>query len=240
MPVGANVDLGLYYRIEGLSAGALNDNLVPEIDVSNYKWITIGIGSDVYVGSLVFERAMDASGPWQPILMYSMDTLSGLDGDGSSTSDSGIVVGTSIWFPYFRVRMQSYTSGTATGTAILYRDGLPGFNSLTFGSVANPSNEYAGYINNDGNKNVAIASGHAADTIVSAVPGMLARVLVTAQNTHQMTIYDNDTAPSGTIIGIIPANQAVDGKPFVCKAPAANGICVEGNSNNPGVTIFYT
>jgi len=240
MPVGSNVDLGLYYKIEGLSAGALNDNLVPEIDVSNYKWITIGIGSGVYVGSLVFERAMDSSGSWEPILMYDMDTLSGLDGDGSSTSDSNITVGTSIWFPWFRVRMQAYTSGTATGTAILYRDGLPGFNPLTFGSVANPSNEYAGFINNDGNKNVAIASGHATDTIVSAIPGMLGRVLVTAQNTHQMIIYDNASAASGTIIGIIPANQAVDGKPFVLHAPASNGIYVAGDTNNPGVTIFYT
>ncbi len=233
-------DPNLYYNLLNLSASALNDLLIPAMDVSGYKWITIGIGSDAYVGSLVFERAMDPALTWEPILMYDMDTLSGLSGDGSSTSDSNIVVGTSIWFPYFRVRMQSYTSGTATGTAILYRDGLPGFNPLTFGSVANPSNEYAGFVNNDGNKSVPIASGHAPNTIVSAVSGMLASVLVTTQNTHQMTFYDNATTPSGTIIGIIPANQAVDGKPFVFKAPVANGICVAGDANNPGVTVFYT
>jgi hypothetical protein len=233
-------DPNIFYNLLNLSASALDDLLIPITDVSAYKWITIGIGNDAYVGSLVFERAMDYSGPWEPILMYDMDTLSGLDGDGSSTSDSGIVVGTSIWFPWFRVRMQAYTSGTATGTAILYRDGLPGFNPLTFGSVANPSDVYAGYINNDGNKSIAIVSGHAADTVVSSVSGMLARVLVTAQNTHQMTIYDNDSTPTGTIIGIIPANQAVDGKPFVFKAPVANGICVAGDANNPGVTVFFT
>jgi len=232
----------IFYNLLNLSASHLDDLLVPITEVNGYKWITIGIGNDAYVGELVFERSIDYPDPgtWEPILVYNMDTLSGLDGDGASTSESGIVVGTSIWFPYFRVRMRSYTSGTATGTAVMYRDGLPGFNPLTFGSVANPSNEYAGFINNDGNKSVAIASGHAADTVVSAVPGMLARVLVTSQNTHQMTVYDNNSGPSGTIIGIIPANQPVDGKPFVFKAPATHGICVAGDAANPGATIFYT
>src|SRR5690349_16736746 len=105
-------DPNIFYNLLNLSASALDDLLIPITDVSAYKWITIEIGNDAYVGSLVFERAMDYSGPWEPILMYDMDTLSGLDGDGKSTSDSGIVVGTSIWSPWFRVRMQAYTSGT--------------------------------------------------------------------------------------------------------------------------------
>ena len=242
MPVGSNVDLGLYYRIEGLSAGSLNADLVSAMDVSNYKWISVYIGSSTYVGRLTFQCSFDITDPnsWQDITIYKMTTLTGGAGDGVSTTESSIIFGSPVWFPFFRVRMTEYTSGTATGILQLHTDGLPGFQILTVGANLNPTNVYAGFFNNDGNKNVAIASGHVADTIVSAIPGMLARVLVTSQNTNQMLIYDNASTTSGTIIGIIPANQPVDGKALVFKMPAQNGIYVAGNANNPGVTISYT
>lgn len=89
-----------------------------------------------------------------------------------------------------------------------------------------------------GRASQAIAAGVSANTVVRGSPGRLARVLVTASGTNALTIYDNASSPSGTIIALIPANSAV-GTLIDCQAPAANGITVAGNSNNPGVTIFY-
>ncbi len=89
-----------------------------------------------------------------------------------------------------------------------------------------------------GRVSAAIAAGVSANTVVKASPGRLARILVTATGTNALTIYDNNSSPSGTIIALVPANAAA-GTLLDCQAPAANGITVAGNSNNPGVTIFY-
>ena len=93
-------------------------------------------------------------------------------------------------------------------------------------------------VNVGGRVSTSIAAGVTANTIVRGSSGRLARVLVTASGTGQMNIFDSASAPTGTIIGIVPANAAV-GTILDCQAPAANGITVAGNSNNPGVTIFY-
>jgi len=89
-----------------------------------------------------------------------------------------------------------------------------------------------------GRTSSAIAAGVAANTVIKATPGRLARILVTATGTNQMAIYDNATTNSGTIIAIVPAN-AVVGTLIDCQAIALNGITVAGNASNPGVTIFY-
>jgi hypothetical protein len=99
---------------------------------------------------------------------------------------------------------------------------------------------YIGATVNDGTANVAIASGAASDTVVHAGKSMLARVLVTTTNTNSMLIYDNASAGSGTIIGLIPANPTVNGIPYEFHSPCANGITVKGNAANPAVTVFYT
>jgi hypothetical protein len=241
MPAGADVDLGLYYRISGLSAGVLNADLVPAMDVSNYKWLSVYVNNNAYSGTLTWQGSFDStdSDSWKDLKIYTMTDLEGAGGNERSTSSTNVILGCPVWFPYFRVRMTSYTSGTAQGVLQLHTDGLAGFQLVNTAVYLNPMGNYFGFSRNDGVQSVPIASGHAADTVVNAAPGMLSSILVTAQNTHQMTIYDNASTASGTIIGVIPANQAVDGKPFVLRAPTANGIYVAGDANNPGVTIYH-
>jgi hypothetical protein len=85
---------------------------------------------------------------------------------------------------------------------------------------------------------VAIASGHTADTVVKASAGRLARVLVTTTNTTAMQIFDNASAGSGKVIGYIPANPTA-GNVYTFHMPAALGVTVKGDANNPGVTVSY-
>ncbi len=239
MPSPASVDQGLYYRIPNLLADGLDVDLVPAMDVSNFKWIALYIGPDAYVGTLSFQVNFDIDNDatWQDMTMFSMTSLS-IAQSGVSTTTTNVYIGSQVWFPYFRVRMTAYTSGGATGIFHLSRDAVPVQLSVVGVSLF-ASQEYFGLINNFGRLNRTIASGHGADTIVSSTLGMLGSVLVTTQNTNQMTIYDNASAASGDILGIIPANAPVDGIPFTFCAPAANGIYVAGNAANPGVRISY-
>lgn len=85
---------------------------------------------------------------------------------------------------------------------------------------------------------VAIASGTATDTVVKATPGRLCRVLVTTTNTNPMTIWDNASGHTGTIIGAFAASPTV-GTVVSFEMPAANGITVQGNAANPAVTISF-
>lgn len=93
-------------------------------------------------------------------------------------------------------------------------------------------------VNVGGRVSTAIAAGVAGNTVIKGSPGRLARILVTATGTNEMDIFDNASTPSGTKIGVVPANAAV-GTIIDCQAPAANGITVGGNAANPGVTIFF-
>lgn len=90
-----------------------------------------------------------------------------------------------------------------------------------------------------GSATVAIAASKAAVTVVKASAGRLCRLLVTTAGTATtVSIYDNASAASGTIIGIFPGN-AVAGTSYDFEMPAINGITVGGASTNPAMTISY-
>lgn len=93
-------------------------------------------------------------------------------------------------------------------------------------------------VNAGGRASLAIAAGTSANTVVKAGAGRLARILVTASGSNALNIFDNSSSPAGTQIALVPAN-AQSGTLIDCQAPALNGIVVQGNSNNPGATIFY-
>ena len=237
MPSGSNVDLGDFLTTPGLSAGALNATLVLPTDVSNYKWISLYLGTSAYVGLLSPQFSFDQV-TWRPLPMYPMTSLDAGD-ITTSTSATNIIMGAPVSAPFFQVVMSSYTSGTASGILQLQKNGPIGYQlSTTYARLLTAQNKI-GYVNNDGQQNIAIAAGHVADTVVSGGGGMLARVLVTTVGTNTMLFYDNNAAPSGNVVGIIPASSPVNGVPFVFKAPCGTGIYAAGNSNNPGVTVFF-
>lgn len=241
MPVGANIDIGTIYTTSGYAAGSLNADLVPETDVSNYKWINLYVGVSVYVGVLTFQGRFPNE-DWIDITMYRLGNLDGAHSISSVDSETTTLYGAPIRFPLFRCRMTVYTSGAATGVLELRSEGLAGL-SLTGTNQAVgvlDGKYYIGNTNNDGTTSQAIAAGTVGDTVLSANNSFLASILVTTTGSNQLTIYDNASAGSGKIIGIVPASAAVTGVPIPSKAPAALGITVKGNAANPAVTIFYT
>jgi hypothetical protein len=73
---------------------------------------------------------------------------------------------------------------------------------------------------------------------VKAAAGRLCRVLVTALGTGGLTLYDNASAASGTVIGIVPASTPA-GTVLDFEMPAANGIFASNAANGPAVTLSY-
>ena len=243
MPTGSNIDLGTSLTTTGYSASGGGVNLIPPIDVSNYKWISVYIGPDTYSGTINFQGSFDGGSTWLDIVLYRLGNLDGAHSVSSIFSETSTLFGAPVRFPLFRVRMVSWTSGTATATLELRSEGMAGL-SLTGTNMAAGilSGQYIiGLTANDGVHNLAVAAGTSTDTVVySGTKAMLGSVLVTATGTHQMTFYDNASSPSGVIVGLIPANPVVNGVPYVFRSFCANGIVIAGDSNNPGVTVFYS
>ncbi len=92
-----------------------------------------------------------------------------------------------------------------------------------------------GVVNADGTATVAFAA--AAGGVVKASSGRLCAVLVTTTGTADAVFYDNPSAASGTIIGLVPASAAKGAYPI--HFPAATGIYYAGGAGAPAVTVSY-
>lgn len=82
------------------------------------------------------------------------------------------------------------------------------------------------------NAAVAAAAIAAGVVILKAAPGRLCRVLVTIATTaaQPITIFDNASAGSGTVIGVIPGGSTA-GQIFDFEMPANLGITIGTNAS---------
>jgi hypothetical protein len=96
-----------------------------------------------------------------------------------------------------------------------------------------------------GSTTTTIAAATAGPTVIKGSAGRLSTVVITTAGTATaVTFYDNASACSGTIIGIIPTtatlSAAVAGAPpYVFNMPAANGITACGGTTSAAVTVSY-
>ena len=104
---------GNFTEQTSLSAGSLNADLVASTDVSAYKWFSLQI-LGTFTGTLTFQGSNDNSN-WVSIPVN--DLASNVM---STTKTTTGIVHAPIAFRYLRIRMTSYTSGTATGVLQLY------------------------------------------------------------------------------------------------------------------------
>ena len=111
---GAQAIQGATVEQAGLSAGSLNADLVASTDVSAYRWLSLQI-LGTWTGTLTFQASNDNSN-WTSL---ALQDPSGLVAAASTTTANKIVIGW-VGFRYLRVRMTSYSSGTATGILELY------------------------------------------------------------------------------------------------------------------------
>jgi hypothetical protein len=93
------------------------------------------------------------------------------------------------------------------------------------------------------NANYAITAAKGTATIISASPGRLCRIIVTSAgtgtSTNFLTFYDNASAASGNILGLLSWTIA-NGTMLDFQTPAANGItCSAGGTGTPALTVTY-
>jgi hypothetical protein len=89
-----------------------------------------------------------------------------------------------------------------------------------------------------GGMEVAVAQAKATDTVLSAGPARLCRVLITATGTAPTQFFDNATVGSGNVIGIIPTATAV-GTELVFDMPCNLGLTVKVLATNHGFTVSF-
>ena len=89
-------------------------------------------------------------------------------------------------------------------------------------------------VSDGGTAYVVIAAAKGTNTVVSATPGRLCAVVVTATGTNSMQIQDN-----GVTVAAIPASPGV-GTRWPFQIECGHDITVVGNAANPGVTVTYT
>jgi hypothetical protein len=108
-----------YRELAGLTAGALNADLVPSTDVSAYKWISLQING-TFVGTLSFQGSNDGvNWPAGGNVILNNSNTAIASGVTATTGTGATYIGP-VAFRYIRVRFTAYTSGTATGTVELY------------------------------------------------------------------------------------------------------------------------
>lgn len=89
-----------------------------------------------------------------------------------------------------------------------------------------------------GDQTAPINAGATGPQVVKGSPGRLARVVLAAANgAAAITIYDNASAASGTVIGVIAASAAAGVYDF--QMPAKLGITVGGAATNPAMAVGY-
>lgn len=230
---------GGYIEQASLSAGALNADLVASTDVSAYKWWSLQI-SGTWSGTLSFQGSNDNS-TWNAVVGYNVGGVV----IGSSSTTANALYGGPIQYRYLRVRMTSYTSGTANGTLELYTASP----SMWAGNVAQsgtwtvmPGNTQntTPWLTQGAKNNSTAAANAGTGKAIKASAGALWSVVVTALGTAATTLYDNASAASGTALLTIPASAAVGTiYSFPGGAPAANGIFADQVANAPSITIYY-
>lgn len=81
----------------------------------------------------------------------------------------------------------------------------------------------------------------AATTVLKAQAGRLAKVVVTTAGTSSdnITIYDNASTNSGTVLAVIPGGGTV-GAVYAIDLPFVNGLTVVNVASGPAVTVGWS
>src|SRR5258707_335692 len=108
---------GDFAEQSGLSAGALNADLVPSTDVSAYAWLSLHITA-VAVGATITFQASNDNFATQ-VESVNLARVSSSTTISSTSTTTGIFEGP-VNFRYFRARQTAWTSGSTTGVLELY------------------------------------------------------------------------------------------------------------------------
>lgn len=156
-----------YLELTGLTAGALNADLVVSTDVSSYKWFSLQVTTVAVGGTISFQGSNDNTN-WFSI--YGMPSNQSTFATISSANFTGLIMGP-ITFRYFRARQTAWTSGSSTGTIELYSTPSA---LTTFGVSAAQNGNWSNRLQDGiGTSLASVAAFHNTDNQVTATGNAL-------------------------------------------------------------------
>lgn len=171
---------------------------------------TVYVAKNYTVGSTTVPLASATVNGSHTGFTYDVYTLNGLGSAGATPYGLGLEI------------MGSFDKNATVGQQYFAAQGVLGAIAVQQGGLATGTQ----------------AANTAANTVIKGSRGILCTAVVTTTGTAALSIYDNASTNSGTILLTIPASAAV-GSVYSVNMPAANGITSGGVTNCPGVTISY-
>lgn len=208
--------------------------LLANTSIEGYSWMEV-VYTSVGVGLALAGQFSTATGG----TYVNSSTFQTINTAGTALAALGVtsntIYGSTIHGNFFQIAVSALTSGTFAGTVTLRAVPPPSYTMAV--SLNTGTNNIGAVQQAKSNSAVAVS---ASATVVKNSAGYLSGVLVSAAGTAQaMTIFDNASAASGTVIGFVPST-ATAGSFWPFNMPAANGITCSGSSNNPAVTVAFS
>lgn len=121
MPLPLSVDRTSFVEVPNLTAGALNALLVPPTDVSDFRWFSLTIIGASHVGQLSWQGSNDNFvNDIQGMYVYQLGLPSAYYQNATNVGSAAQIFHGPFFARYFRVIMNSYSSGSVTGILELY------------------------------------------------------------------------------------------------------------------------
>lgn len=97
-----------------LTAGSLDDDLLESVKLDENTYVCVQIAG-TYSGTISFQGSNDNS-TWDAVVLNRTDDATAAV--AASTTSTNVAYDGVVPYAYFRVRMTSYSSGTATGAVV--------------------------------------------------------------------------------------------------------------------------
>lgn len=200
------------------SVNSLNAKLVNDIDVTGYKYFAIQVDTTSFTGTFTFNQSLNNVN-YNGLYVNQKNNILGSSGLINSATFGGVtnstIYATPIDFRYLRVQISAYTSGSISGTLLLFKEPIdlllkpglvynfPATQNVAVTSTTVKSQTYpTGTINTSG------------DNTIIAAPGVGLRIYITKlQIQLESTTTTTVLIKSGsTVIGRIRCVNDGDGK----------------------------
>jgi hypothetical protein len=181
-------------NIIGLAASADEALLVPSIDISAYEMWTLEVDTIATGGVLTFQGSNDG---------INFQSVSAYDADGgvagTTTNATGIFYGYRV-YRYLQVRQTSWTSGSTTGTLLLYAKSV---SSLQGVSAVSQSGSWTVVANAGTNLNTSLIALESGGNLASAKTDLDAISATTGATTDAAITTDANGSISGKLRGLV-------------------------------------
>lgn len=188
-----------FLNLPQTSVAVVNGDLVAQIDVSAYKWASLNV-LGTFTGTYTFQATNEVT----PTTWNSIPALLRTTGQPAATLTSSAT--NAFWdiplsFRWLRVRMTSYTSGTATGNLALYATATGMMSTTGFVTQSGTWNVNSILTTSAGSAGLLsyVNASTSALAVVKGSAGRLHRIIIQNPNTSVAWVQIFNAATTGAV-----------------------------------------